>query len=174
MPELPLPEFTRALRALGSRRSGPGPDHDRFFAPLLGALRAARETTDSVARLNALDGARLVADFHATLRTLAAEQFPRSGPDRRALEAELDDAIAPLIAALEKMRAAAAPIAGALGGDAPLEAVASLWDAWVDAGMAVFASADRAWLAMWPVLARTARANRRRPWWRRLARVPAR
>src|SRR5688572_30436263 len=34
-----LPELTRPLRSLGSRRGRLGVDHDRFFAPLLAARR---------------------------------------------------------------------------------------------------------------------------------------
>ncbi len=36
-----LPEFTRALRGLGSHLTRPGADHDRFFRPLLEARRGA-------------------------------------------------------------------------------------------------------------------------------------
>src|SRR5689334_4948329 len=38
---LALPELTRTMHSLGSRRGLPGADHDRFFAGLLAARRAA-------------------------------------------------------------------------------------------------------------------------------------
>src|SRR5688500_3486222 len=38
-----LPELTRPLRSLGSRRGRLGVDHDRFFAPLLAARRRGED-----------------------------------------------------------------------------------------------------------------------------------
>ena len=48
---LALPEFTRTMRGLGSRRGHVGGDHDRFFAGFLAARRAAEGFTEPESRL---------------------------------------------------------------------------------------------------------------------------
>jgi hypothetical protein len=54
-----LPELTRTMRSLGSRRGAVGTDHDRFFAGLLAARRAAEGFVEVESRLAAFDGRRL-------------------------------------------------------------------------------------------------------------------
>ena len=49
-----LPELTRPLRALGSRRGRLGTGHDRFFAPLLAARRRGERASDRQGRLRAI------------------------------------------------------------------------------------------------------------------------
>src|SRR6185503_6026931 len=85
-----LPEFTRALRALGSRRGrrggrAAGADQQaRFFSPLV-------------------DATTLRAAFRETLDTFAHDRYPEYAPARRALEAELFDVAEPLFSALDEM-----------------------------------------------------------------------
>ena len=78
-----LPELTLALRGLGSPRAHPGPDHDRYFGPLLAARRGAQRASGPSGRLAAMRGAALEAELERVLHTFAAERFPASPPERR-------------------------------------------------------------------------------------------
>jgi hypothetical protein len=80
-----FPEQTLRLRALGSGRANPGSDHDRFFAPLLGARRRAEEAVNPAGRVTAFGAAPLRARLDRTLGEFAAERFPEQPADRRAL-----------------------------------------------------------------------------------------
>ncbi len=148
-----FPEVTRALRAYGSRRGGPGSDHDRFFAPLVEPLRAAR---DHVARggdapwraAEHADAARIAAALHDALAGLARDRFPNEAPERRALEAELEDLVAPVTDGLRTLGAEADALRDA-GEDVRL----LRWRAWTAALADTFARADRAWIAALPALA---------------------
>jgi hypothetical protein len=148
-----LPEVTRALRAFGARRGRPGSDHDRFFAPLLGPLRRARDHVvrgterpwDAAAEVNA---AAVAGDVRAALEALAAEHAGPRPPDRRALSAELDELAEPLFAALVALGESAAALAAA--GDAERPAA---WRAWGAALARAFAAADGVWASMLPALA---------------------
>jgi hypothetical protein len=156
-----FPEVTRALRAFGSRRGLPGSDHDRFFAPLVEALRAARETHATGAAwrtVNAVDVPRVEAAVRAALAVLAAERAAGSPPDARALEAELEELCEPLFAALGALAERADLVRASDDAARP-----AAWRAWA-AGMAsAFAAADRAWIAALPALA-DARGGRGRLW----------
>ena len=148
-----LPEVTRALRAYGSRRGNPGSDHDRFFAPLVDPLRAAR---DHVARggtepwraATLADGAAMATALRDALSGLAAERFPQQPPERRALEAELHDLVEPVTDALAVLAERAAALR-----DAPDDERLTRWRAWAAALGDAFARADRAWIAALPALA---------------------
>jgi hypothetical protein len=148
-----LPEVTRALRAYGSRRGNPGSDHDRFFAPLVDPLRAAR---DQVARGGVepwraaalADGAAMAAALRDALSGLAAERFPQQPPERRALEAELHDLAEPVTDALAVLAERAAALR-----DASDDERLARWRAWAAALGDAFARADRAWIAALPALA---------------------
>ncbi|GEM_PF-433802 len=188
-----VPELTLPLRGLGSVRTYRGPEHDRFFAPLLAARRRAQEAGDPASRLSAIDGRALYAELVRVLHALAAERFPASPPERRALEAELDDLAAPILRQAERVDERARRVAptadgtggsnvGARGGDddpwAHADLVARLdddafvrWRAWTLACRALYAEADRCWLAVAPILAGTPvpgspspSAPRRRGW----------
>lgn len=135
-----LPEFTRALRSFASPRAL-GPDHERFFAPLLGARRAAAQASRWQSRLDAFDADRLDATMRMTLGTLASERFPTSAPDERALTAQLEDACGGFFDALGPLGASAAAVREAAGDDA--RGVA--WDAFVEALRRVFVGADHGW-----------------------------
>jgi hypothetical protein len=154
-----LPELTLALRGLGSRRANPGPDHDRYFGPLLAARRAAQRASDPAGRLAAMRGTALEAELERVLRAFAGERFPASPPDRRALEAELDDLAAPVRTSLRRMDDAARA-AGAASDDTAFV----WWRAWAAECRALFAHADACWLAAIPALSAVPTSPRR--FWR--------
>jgi hypothetical protein len=159
-----LPELTLALRGLGSPRAHPGPDHDRYFGPLLAARRGAQRASGPSGRLAAMRGAALEAELERVLHTFAAERFPASPPERRALEAELDDLAAPVRTSLRRLDEAARAVTGASDDTAFV-----WWRAWAAECRALFAHADACWLAAVPALG-SAPAPPRKFWrwpWRR-------
>ena len=157
-----IPEFTRALRGLGSRRAGPGSEHDRFFRPLLEARRGAERAARHEGARLAFDAASLRAAFNRRLREMAHERFPHDPPERRALEAEATDVAAPLYAAIIALDAAQRGLDSATEIDR-----FARWRQWTGALQRVFAQADDVWLALRPVFAAPAA---RTPAWRRLFR----
>jgi hypothetical protein len=162
MPEFILPEFTRSLRALAVP-SAPGSDHDRIFAPLIQARAAAHKVHAMEAQLAAFDATRLERSWRETIAQLAKERQPRSAPDRRALQAELEELGAPAWAALARLQAAAgAARTAAADGRRPA------WDRWVLAVQRLFEAVDDWWREAEPVLAASRRA--RPSFWRRLLR----
>ena len=138
-----IPEFTRALRGLGSRRAGPGVDHDRFFRPLLEARRGAERAARAEGMRLAFDAASLRAAFNRRLREMAHERHPHDPPERRALEAEATDVAAPLYAAIIALDVAQR----ALDGVAEIDRFAR-WRDWTASLQRVFAQADDVWLAL--------------------------
>jgi hypothetical protein len=161
-----LPELTRPLRGLGSRRGQPGSEHDRFFAPLLLARRKGERASDSRGRLRAFDAAGLETALDQTISELARSRHPKRSPERRALEAELLELAVPLRAAIDALHAASR---GALAEDAPPETMFLRWRSWCRAVEVVFAQADRAWLSFVRVVGPPPPS--RRPIWRRLLRL---
>jgi hypothetical protein len=159
-----LPELTRPLRALGSRRGRLGADHDRFFAPLLAARRRGERAGDRVARLKAFDGTAMTAAIQGVLTDFAKARFPRRAPDRRALEAELVELAGPLFTSLDAL-SVYANRANEEGSD---ETTFVRWRSWCGAVREVFDRADRCWLAIGPVIGDT---PVRRPLWRRVLRL---
>lgn len=143
-----LPELTRALRAVGARRGAPGAEHDRFFAPLLEARARARAAEAWPAQLSAFAPAAFRTAWTELLRDLAAARHADSPPDRRALEAELEEALERALDSLAMVDATAERLRAA--GDAER---LRRWREWVDALARLFAEADRGWLAVLPVLA---------------------
>jgi hypothetical protein len=143
-----LPEFTRALRGLGSHLTRPGADHDRFFRPLLEARRGAERAGDFAGARAAFDAASLRAAFSRRLREMAHERWPDEPPERRALEAEAVDTAAPLfsaIAALEEEQRT-------FDTSADFDRFAR-WRAWTAALQHVFERADESWLELQPAFA---------------------
>jgi hypothetical protein len=146
----PLPEFTRALRALGSRRGrrggrAAGADQQaRFFAPLVDARSAAAVADDAAAVIAAFDGVALSAALRATLEGFARDRYPEYAPARRALEAELFDVAESLFASCEAVRA----VASAARGAAAHEALAR----WSHEVQRLFECADRVWVLLDEVL----------------------
>ena len=159
-----VPELTRPLRSLGSRRGRLGVDHDRFFAPLLAARRRGERATDRRARLRVFDGASLSASLESAIADFAKARFPRRAPDRRALEAELLELAAPLFTALQAL-----DVYAARAGEEGSEDTAFVrWRSWCGAVQEVFDRADRCWIAFGPVLGE---APVRRPLWKRVLRL---
>src|SRR5262249_5856491 len=153
--------------------------------PLLTPLRRARDAaalsapgwTRAVAFAAAFDAPRLSADLRAALAALAAERWPESAPDRRALEAELhelaDDALAALDALGEAAHTLHAAGEGAADGDVdPVRDRVrhAAWRVWTAALGRAFAAADRCWLAALPALADSRGGEGRL--WRRVLRRP--
>jgi hypothetical protein len=160
--EYELPEFTRSLRALAVP-SAPGSDHDRVFAPLLQARTTAHRVRGPEAQAAAFDAARLEREWRAAIAQLAAARHARSAPDRRALEAELDELAAPLWAALGHLQDSAAAMRLASPGQRRAR-----WERWVARVQAVFDAADDWWRLALPVLGDP--RGRRGALWRRVLR----
>ena len=159
---LALPEFTRTMRGLGSRRGTLGADHDRFFAGLLAARRAAEGLAEPESRLAAFDSQRLSQGLTTLLGELAAERYPESGPDRRALEAELLEHAERMYAALETLGQAAEQVRAST----PPSRLAH-WRQWTSSAQRLFEEADRCWLAVMPALSEAPVPAPRRRFWRR-------
>jgi hypothetical protein len=158
---LVLPELTRTMHGLGSRRGRPGADHDRFFAGLLAARRAAEGFIEPESRLGAFDARRLTQTLTTLVGELAAERFPESAPDRRALEAELLEYVEGVHSALDALGDAAEHVR------ASANAVRlARWRDWTRAAQRVFEAADRSWIAMLPALAAAPVPVMRRRFWR--------
>ena len=161
-----LPELTRPLRSLGSRRGRLGTEHDRFFAPLLAARRRGERATDARSRLKAFDAAGLGKALDESIAVFARDRFPRRAPDRRALEAELLEIALPLRHALDALEVYAARAADAPGAD---DTAFVRWRSWCGAVQEVFERADRCWIEFGEVLGEA--PVKRRPLWRRVLRL---
>jgi len=160
---LALPELTRTMHGLGSRRGRPGADHDRFFASLLIARRAAEGFAEPESRLAAFDSRRLSQSLTTLLTEFAAERYPESAPDRRALEAELFDHAEHLYETLVALGEAAEHVKSSA-----TAVRLARWREWTRAAHRVFEEADRCWIAVLPALtASPVPAPRRRRFWRR-------
>ncbi len=159
MPEaFALPEFTRSLRALAVP-SEAGAGQDRILAPLIAARAAAHRVQTPEAQVTAFDAGRLERAWREAIAALAAERHRRSEPDRRALQAHVEELAAPVWAALHRVRDAGAAVRAA-----PANARREAWDAWVASLRRLFGAADDWWRAAAPVLGD---APRKRRWWRR-------
>jgi len=157
-----LPEFTRTMRGLGSRRGTVGADHDRFFAGLLAARRAAEGFAEPESRLAAFDSQRLAQALTTLLGELAAERYPESGPDRRALEAELLEHAERLHAALQTLGEAADQVRASTSASRLAH-----WRHWTSSVQRLFEEADRCWFAIMPALSEAPVAAPKRRFWRR-------
>ena len=141
-----LPELTRALRALGSRRglaSGrtDAGEQQRFFAPLLVARRQAVVAETPAEAIAAFDGLTLTRAIDATVRRFVNERHAENGPERRAFEAALIDACEPLRDSIEVLRRRADEARGAVDD-------LRRWRAWASQLRATFEVADRVWLSI--------------------------
>lgn len=164
MPEFALPEFTRSLRALAVP-SGPGSDHDQIFAPLIHARAAANKVHAMEAQLAAFDAARLERAWRDAIVALAKDRHPRSAPDRRALQAELEELGIPVWTAL-----AAVDNAAAAAREAPTASRHVAWERWVGTVQRLFEAADDWWRVAQPVLADSRGRRGSRFSWRRIFR----
>lgn len=134
-------ELTLGLRALGSHRRGGGDElQRRYFEPLLSARRRLDRASDPAAQLAALDAHALLKGYHELAHRIAENSAGEAASDRRALEAQIDDALAPLVASLDALDAAARTLR-----DAPPESMIARWRDWAALARGVFAAADRCW-----------------------------
>ena len=146
-----LPEVTRALRALGSRRGARGSRRNptdregRFFAPFISARRASMDARDARAVISAFDPRELLRSLSATLTVFARESAGGHAARQRALEAELSDCVEQLEAALARLQEVAAD-AGRDVDDL------TRWRTWAAGVQHVVEAADRAWVAIEPAL----------------------
>ena len=135
-----MPELTRGLRSLGSRRGTPGTAHDAWFAPLLSARRAVEGVSDPLRQVELLDAPRLTETITRVISELAAIRAPTDAAMQRGIEAALEEDAEPLFAALQRLELAA----DALRGSAPDSRLAD-WRRWVEMLRGVFAAADESW-----------------------------
>jgi hypothetical protein len=142
-----LPELTRGLRSLGSARAHADPAQAELFAPLLAGRRRAARVRDPAGRVRALDAELLRRELDTALRTISAKRIRQPGPERRALDAALDEAAAPLLASVAALEEAAERF-----GRAPGSGRLIAWRAWTEAVRAVFAAADACWPAIWKAI----------------------
>jgi hypothetical protein len=154
-----LPEVTRSLRALGSRRSSPDALHDRYFAALLAARRRGEMLADPHDRARAFEAGALRGSLERLLLELAAERGPASPAGRRAMEAELHDCAATLLGRIDALARAERALR-----DADDAVRLARWRDWVSAMRLVFEEADACWPALRPLLDRERNPA---PAWRR-------
>lgn len=136
----PIPELARAHRLLGSRRGGSVDAQARFLAPLLQARKRLEEAVDLESRIAAIDARALRDRVLGALQAIAKDAHPTNHPDRRGLEAELEDNMAPLFAALDAMDGAATHFL-----IAPESIRFIAWREWVSAVANAYALADTGW-----------------------------
>jgi hypothetical protein len=136
----PLPELARDHRLLGSRRGGAVAAQARFLAPLLDARKRVEKEPELEARIAALDATQLRDRMRGVLQAIARDAFPGSHPDRRALEAEFEEAMTVFFRELDAMETAATHFRGA-----PEAIRFSAWRAWVERVLSAYAVADNAW-----------------------------
>jgi hypothetical protein len=161
-----LPELTRSLRVLGSRRAAGGNgrvEHDAFFAPLLAARGRAERATTLHARRAALDARALRDAMQLRLRAFAAERFPNDAPERRALEAEFEECTSSLLPRFAALEAAEELLAASSDSERVIR-----WREWSRALASLFESVDRCWPDLGAILSEDRRESPSR--WRFLRR----
>jgi len=134
-------ELTLALRSLGSHRRGGGDElQRRWFEPLLSARRKLDRAGDPDAQLAALDARALLGAYRELAHRIAENSAGQAASDRRALEAQIDEALAPLVAALDALDVAARSLR-----DAGSESMIARWRDWSAQARAVYTAGDRCW-----------------------------
>lgn len=136
----PLPELTRTHRLLGSRRGGSIEQQVKFLGPLLQARKRIEEVSDLDTRVAALDAKAMSERMIGAIQGIAKDIHGSSDPDRRAMEAELEEAMAPLFDGLDSLYAAAQ-----LFRNAPEAVRFTAWRDWVSNATRVFVLADSSW-----------------------------
>lgn len=135
-----MPEMTRGLRGLGRSGGDSAIAQQRFFEPLLLARRALQEAQAPEFRVRKFEPAEMIAKLRTTTLELAAHVYPESPPDRRALEAEFEDYLEPLVESLEALRKEAAFVESS----EPHQRFTA-WREWTRQLRRVFMEADRSW-----------------------------
>lgn len=145
-----LPEFARALRALGSARRSAGERQSLFFFALIDARRRAADGPDADARVRAFDAAELGRALERVIDKLVSDWPDKRSSARRALRAELGGRVEPYAASLRALAVRAAGHEAVLGA-AEAKRLAA-WRAWTAQLSTVFGAADRAWIALTSVV----------------------
>ena len=112
----------------------------RLLGPLLEARKRLEKEPDLDSRIAALDAIQLRDRVVASLHAIAREAFPASHPDRRALEAELEEVMAGFFRELDAVHAAAMTfrtVSPAVRFNA--------WRDWAGRVLNAYALADGAW-----------------------------
>lgn len=135
-----MPEMTRGLRGLGKSGAANAELQHRFFEPLLLARRALQEAQAPEFRIRKFDPVEVLGKLQKAANELAAQVYSESPPDRRALEAEFEDYMEPLVAALGALRHESALVESS----APSRRFVA-WREWTHQLRRVFLEADRAW-----------------------------
>jgi hypothetical protein len=141
-----LPELTRALRALGSSRRG-GSSQLLLFGPLLEARRRAADARSVYARVRAFSAGDLNRSLERAIERIVADWPDPRPAARRALRHELVERVEGYSAALRELDQWAASAVDADENDR-----LPAWRRWTRQLLRVFESADRAWLAIRPVV----------------------
>lgn len=148
-----LPEVTRALRALGSRRGvagtrrNPTDREGRYFAPFIRARRASMDARDAASVIRAFEPRELARAVAHTILMFASDLAAGHPARKRAMEAELDDAVQPLSDALDRLRDLAT-LASSDVDDL------GRWRGWAMGVQQVFDAADKSWVAIEPIVSR--------------------
>lgn len=142
-----VPELTRGLRALGSRRGVVGAAHDTWFSPFLAARRAIDGVSDPLRQVALLSAHQLRETMLTVIAELAAVRAPADVATRRAYEAVLEEAAEPMLEAIAKLSIAADALQGSATDTRLLD-----WRRWMDQLGAVFSAADDGWRSSAEVL----------------------
>ena len=135
-----IPELTRGLRALGSRRGTPGEAHDAWFSPLLSVRRAVNGVSDAQRQLALVDAGAISASMLRAMADLSAITAPGDSARQRAIEAAMEEESQGMFEALDRL----ALTGEALRGAAP-DTLLLDWRRWASALQEVFVAADEAW-----------------------------
>lgn len=146
----PLPELARGHRLLGSSRGGHVDLQAKFLAPFVQARKRLEEEADLDARVATLDARALRERVYAALQGFAKDAHPSSQPDRRALEAELEEALGSLFDGISAMESVAGHFR-----KAPEAIRFMAWRDWMSAVSNVFALADSSWASASRLLPRS-------------------
>ena len=152
-----IPEFTRALRGVGSPDGLGRVEHTAVFGPLLAARKLAEHAGSVRARVASFEASRLKRAWLESIEAIAAARVRKAGPDRRALVALLTEQAGPLLEGVSALERAAERVRAL--GDEPDPAS---WRAWIAAVQALFDAADRFWFTIEPELGPRATATRKR------------
>lgn len=138
-----LPELTRGLRALGSTRHDARALQAVFFQPLMDARRRASDARDPDGRVKAFDAPELSRQLDRIIERIVSD-WPDVRPSaRRAVRAQLQERVAPYAESLAGLGERAAELREANEGER-----LTAWRAWTTQLAAVFACADRSWIAL--------------------------
>ncbi|HET7585796.1 MAG TPA: hypothetical protein VFK13_12850 [Gemmatimonadaceae bacterium] len=143
-----LPEVVRSLRSLGEARTRFAEEQTRYFSPLLEARRRAQSAGDAEEMIAAFHAGALATAVRRTLEQLARARGGGDVREERALTVALDEAIAPVHAAL-----AALDDAERAWREVSPPRRAEWWEPWTARVQHLFQVADECWPEVAAVLA---------------------